>query len=114
MPECWKGGGELGTDCISTTVDKNIPSKISKKRKSVPWFNRDLKRMVKRKARLYNHAKKSGQWNTFKNFQKDCKKAFKKAEIQHINYAIQKEGSMRITPNHSGALSNLDDKTVLG
>ena len=27
---------------------------------------------------------------TFKSFQKECKKAFKKAEIDHINSEIQK------------------------
>lgn len=45
---------------------------------------------MKRKSRLYKHAKKTNQWDTFKTFQKDCKKAFKKAEIQHINDTIQK------------------------
>ena len=46
--------------------------------------------MVRWKARLYKHAKKSNQWGSFKAFQKTCKKAFKKAEINHINNVIQK------------------------
>ena len=77
-------------DGIFDIMQRNIPSKTSKKRKSVPWFNRDLKRRVKRKSRLYKHAKKTNQWEPFKIFQKDCKKAFKKAEILYINDTIQK------------------------
>ena len=46
--------------------------------------------MVQRKTRLYKHAKKSNQWGSFKAFQKTCKKAFKKADISHINIVIQK------------------------
>ena len=46
--------------------------------------------MVRRKTRLYMHAKKSKQWSSFKTFQKQCKIAFKRAEINHINDVIQK------------------------
>ena len=53
-------------------------------------FNRNLKKMVRRKARLYRPAKTSNQWTSFKTYQKHCKKSFKKAEINHINDVIQK------------------------
>ena len=75
---------------VEQSMDKNIPTKVCKNRKSLPWYNRGLKRMVRRKARLYKHAKRSNQWGSFKAFQKTCKKAFKKAEINHINNVIQK------------------------
>ncbi|XP_053403025.1 uncharacterized protein LOC128558204 [Mercenaria mercenaria] len=75
---------------IEKTMKANIPSRISKKRKSLPWLSRDLRKMTRRKSRLYKHAKKTNQWGAFKSFQKECKKAFKKAEINHINSTIQK------------------------
>lgn len=75
---------------IETSMNANIPAKVSRSRKSVPWFNRDLERMVRRKSRLYKHVKKTKQWGTFKTFQKECKKAFKRAEIAHRNSTIQK------------------------
>ena len=75
---------------IEQSMDRNIPTKVCKNRKSLPWYNRNLKRMVRRKSRLYKHAKKSNQWGSFKAFQKTCKKASKKAEINHINNVIQK------------------------
>ena len=59
---------------IQNSMDTFIPSKTFKKNNTVPWFNRKLKRMCRRKARLYKHAKKSKQWMEFKQYQTLCKK----------------------------------------
>ena len=75
---------------IQSIMDKHIPSKIFKKRNIVPWFNRALKKMTKRKARLYSHAKKTKQWSQYKQYQKLCKREFKKAEVNYINETIQR------------------------
>ena len=69
-------------------MDKFIPTKILKGRRSVAWFSYNLRHMTGRKARLYKHAKKSKQWTEFKSFQRQCKKAFKDAEVNHINDVI--------------------------
>ena len=45
---------------------------------------------MRRKSRMYRHANKTKQWGNYKAFQKECKKAFTKAEIRHINNTIQK------------------------
>ena len=74
---------------IQEAMDNFIPSKIFKKKNTVPWFNRNLKRMTRRKARLYRHAKKSKQWSEFKQYQKLCKREFKKAEVDFVNITIQ-------------------------
>ena len=74
---------------IQEAMDNFIPSKIFKKKNTVPWFNRNLKRMTRRKARLYRHAKKSKQWSEFKQYQKLCKREFKKAEVDFVNNTIQ-------------------------
>ena len=42
---------------IAQSMDKNIPTKVCKNRTSLSWYNRGLKKMVRRKARLYKHAK---------------------------------------------------------
>ena len=77
---------------IGKSMDRNILTKVCNNRQSLPWYNKDMKRMVRRKSRLYKHAKKSNQWNTFKTFQKTCKKEFKKAEINHFNNVKQNNG----------------------
>ena len=74
---------------IQSAMDSYIPSKIFKKKNLVPWFNGKLKKMTKRKGRLYRHAKKSKQWTEFKNYQKLCKREFKKAEMDYVNKTIQ-------------------------
>ena len=69
-------------------IDKFIPTKILKGRRSVTWFSYNLRHMTGRKARLYKPAKKSKQWTEFKSFQRQCKKALKDAEVNHINDVI--------------------------
>ena len=54
-------------------MDKFIPTKILKGRRSVTWFSYNLRHMTGRKARLYKHTKKSKQWTEFKSFQRQCK-----------------------------------------
>ena len=77
---------------IQSAMDTFIPSKTFKKNNTAPWFNRKLKKMCRRKARLYKHAKKkSKQWMEFKQYQKLCKKELKQAEIGYINKAILDE-----------------------
>ena len=49
-----------------------------------------IRKMVGRKSRLHRHAKKTKQWGSYKAFQKERKKALKKAEINYINNTIQK------------------------
>nr|XP_054748767.1 uncharacterized protein LOC129254333 [Lytechinus pictus] len=80
---------------LMKVVDKNIPSKMRSGRKSLPWFCHSLKRMVKRKARLYKKAEdprrtsnKAEDWEKYKRFQRTCKKAFKKAEEEHVTSSI--------------------------
>ena len=42
-------------------MENKIPSKLSSKRFKVPWFNRELKRLCRKKARKYKRAKRSGR-----------------------------------------------------
>ena len=75
---------------INDSVSKNVPTKTVRKKHSVPWFDRKLKSMVRRKSRLYKHASKTKQWSGYKAHQRECKRAFKRAEINYINNTIQK------------------------
>jgi hypothetical protein len=44
-----------------------------KKKHHIPWLNRSLKRMLRRKARLHKHAKRTGNFKEYRHFQKDAK-----------------------------------------
>ena len=44
---------------INSILDEHVPSKMSKPRQSSPWFNSSLKRMCRKKQRLFNAAKRT-------------------------------------------------------
>ena len=62
---------------------------MSRSNHSLPWVNRKLKKSLKKKARMYKQAKKTGSWSQYKYYQKQCKREFRKAEYEHINNTIQ-------------------------
>jgi len=70
-------------------TNRLVPSKLIKGKKSLPWFNRKLRRLVRKKARLYKQAKKTKQWATFRSFQTVCKREFRKAEQDYILGIVQ-------------------------
>lgn len=55
-------------DNIHRIMDSCIPSKWTSSRYNLPWFNHSLKRLARRKQRLYNKAKFSGKQNDWKAF----------------------------------------------
>ena len=60
---------------LEEVMENKIPSKLSSKRFKLPWFNRELKRLCRKKARKYKKAKRSGRedhfiGNSIKNFKK--------------------------------------------
>ena len=44
---------------LESVTDQHVPSKISTSKSNTPWFNSTLKRMCRKKQRLFSHAKKS-------------------------------------------------------
>jgi hypothetical protein len=47
---------------LKAAIDENIPSKIFKRNNNLPWMTKSLRRMVRRKVRLYRPCRKSKQW----------------------------------------------------
>jgi hypothetical protein len=73
---------------LKAAIDENIPSKIFKRNNNLPWMTKSLRRMVRRKVRLYRAARKSKQWTEYNKHKKKCKKQFHKAEAQYVNNII--------------------------
>ncbi|XP_070206189.1 uncharacterized protein [Littorina saxatilis] len=74
---------------LLASVDSYIPSTIAKNRSSLPWLSASLKRMLRRKQRLFKRAKHSKIWTEYRNFPKICKRAMRRAEWSYINDKIQ-------------------------
>ena len=69
-------------------TDKHVPSKTVSNNNRTPWLSNKLKRMLKRKARLYKQAKKTGKFGNFRFAQKECRRAYRKAETDYVNTKI--------------------------
>ena len=71
---CWK-------------LDKNVPSKMTRSKKSSPLINRN--RLNNWKSRLYRKAKSSGKWEKYRHFSKEVKRNTGKAEWNQVNNVIK-------------------------
>ena len=63
---------------IAQVVDKHIPCKFTKARRGLPWINQNIKKLIRKRDRLY----------------KLCKKSFseaKYAEFKSLKHLVQKE-----------------------
>ena len=73
-------------------MDACIPTKMTSSRDNMPWFNNTLKRMCKKKQRLFNKAKKTKRaqhWEQYKSFKRDTLKAIRKRKWSYINDVLQ-------------------------
>jgi hypothetical protein len=75
-------------DTVMTVVNRHVPSKLARSKKSLPWLTPQLRKMLKKKSKLYKTAKKSNSWGDFKKYQKQCQKQFRKAEWDYVNNII--------------------------
>ena len=65
---------------------------MASSRGNMPWFNNTLKRMCKKKQRLFNKAKRTKgaqHWEQYKSFKKDTLKAIRKRRWNYINDVLQ-------------------------
>lgn len=75
-------------DHIFTTMDSHVPSKMSKSRSDLPWLTTSLKRIIRRKNKLYAKAKKSKNselLSKYKSMKRHTQKALRNAEWNYIN-----------------------------
>ena len=73
---------------MSDTLERNIPHKFTSCRTNLPWFNRDHRRMYRKKQRLYNKAKisdKPEDWSAFKSIRRSLNKELSKSRNQSMS-----------------------------
>ena len=73
---------------LNKAIEKHIPSKMIFNKHHLPWMNKDLKKMIKKKAKLHRKAKVSKEWTKFIEYQKICKQAFRRAQWDYVNNTI--------------------------
>ena len=73
---------------LQKAMDRSIPSRLQKKRTSLPWLTHAIKKMLKRNQRLFRRAKQTNNWTAYRLFQKHSKRECRRAEWSHINGKI--------------------------
>ena len=74
---------------LLAAIDSHVPSKMSRSKNSLPWLNRNIRKQLKKKHRLYKKAKASGKWEKYRHFSREVKRNLRKAEWDHVNNVIQ-------------------------
>ncbi|XP_072182159.1 uncharacterized protein [Diadema setosum] len=70
------------------TMEKHIPSKLSRPLTKQPWITPSIKRMVRKKARLYKKARTTDSdkdWNQFRSFRKTVQKKIRSSYWSYTN-----------------------------
>ena len=86
---------------INSLMEEHVPSKMTKSRFRTPWLTSSVKRMCRKKQRLFNRAKQSKRkqhWEAYRSHKKATLKALRRGRWDYINNILQlglEEGSSR-------------------
>ena len=73
---------------VEEMMEKHVPSKKLTTRYNLPWFNKKLKTLVRRKHKLYNKVKQSKcteSWALYRHVQKQTNKVLKQSQRQYMS-----------------------------
>ena len=73
---------------LNTSMEANIPTFLPRP-SHLPWLTAPLRRMIKRKKRMFQRARAKNDWSAFRQFQKHCRRELRRAEWQYINKTTQ-------------------------
>ena len=82
---------QLNTEELWITFKDSLQQSMDKTyhpNNKLPWFNKKIKRMLKKKQRLYNQTKRTKKWSNYRFFQKECRRQIRKEERNYINNVI--------------------------
>ena len=71
---------------IMSTIAENVRTKLIGNRKDMPWMTRNLKRLINKKHRVYNKAKRSHKDRDWAQFRHLRKETGKQCQLAHWGY----------------------------
>ena len=74
---------------LLSAIEGNIPSHTQRRNNRYPWINKEVKRLLRKKKRLYKQAKKTGKWENDRFLQKECRRQMRAMEWEYINNTIE-------------------------
>ena len=69
-------------------INDSVPVKVISKRTHLPWVNTSLKRLIRKKQRVYNRAKlysRESDWSEYKSLQKQVSHSFRQQYKDYLN-----------------------------
>ena len=115
---------DFKTTLVSTSK-KHIPQKNINGKRTLPWVNTRIRRLIRQKQRRHNTARRTKSDQNWHNFKQSRKTVHKEIEIAHRNYVNNLFDLMNVTiemepktanhewPSASGAISKQNGKTNL-
>lgn len=100
---------------LITAFETSCPEKVKKSQRDVPWWNKKLEKLRRDSRKLYNSAKRNGEWNAYKaaltEYNKELRKSKRATWRSHCSkvcslpdmYRLQKALSL----DHSNGLGTL-------
>ena len=98
---------QIWLDHLKSTQNRNIPSKLTSTRYNVPWLSSKVKRMCRKKRRLYRKAKKSGSTThkaAFKKFQNETRDTLRTAHWSYVNGILLEGFAQGVTKPFYGCI----------
>ena len=72
-------------------MEKHVPSKLSKGKRSLPWITADIKRKMRKRDKLFSKARKtslSADWKAYKAYRNNVTKPVRNSHHSYINDVI--------------------------
>ena len=82
---------QMMRDTLSELVEKHVPSKLSKGKRSLPWITADVKRKMRKRDKLFSKARKtslSADWKAYKAYRNNVTKLVRNSHHSYINDVI--------------------------
>ena len=100
-------------DALALAYNENCPITVRKNNRNISWLNRDLAKRRKKGRRLFNLAKKSGNWAEYKrsltdyykalrqvkreSWRRHCEEIEKASECARLHRTLSKDGPSAIS-----------------
>jgi hypothetical protein len=86
-------------DAILSVYSDNCPLIIRRNNRNVPWWNHDLAEKRRIVRRLFNAAKKSGNWTDYKRSLMDYNKALDRPRVNHGGDTVRRLRRLQEVPD---------------
>ena len=104
---------------IYNSINEFIPQQTLKNKRSLSWCNANIRRLIRKKQRCYNSARRNGKeqvWRRFGHLRKVVHKELQPAHQQYVNNLLdidEVDLPRQVSPSASGNIIKLNVETPL-